>query len=104
MNYVAKIAGLAVLAASWIGIVGCDRDEHRHHGVVVAPADGYYDGGYYGDGYYYRHHDYDYDRGRYGYHIDRDGHRDFDHRDFDHNNADHHAIEHRGGEHHGGHR
>lgn len=93
MRYIAKIAGVAVLAAGWMGIAGCDHDEHRGHGVVVVPDNGgYYDGGYH---HAYRH--YGYDRDTRGYHMDRD----YDHHDYDH--QDH--FEHRSGvEHHSSHR
>ncbi len=74
MTYKMTLAGLAFAAVAAIGIAGCD-DGRRHDRVVAVPADrAYYDNGYYhdNDGYYYRQRHVDSDRGRFGYHIQRD--------------------------------
>lgn len=40
MSHMAKVAGIALLAASWVGIPGCDHDGGHHRDrVIVVPAE-----------------------------------------------------------------
>ena len=77
MAYMAKIAGLTVLAASWVGIAGCDNDKHSHRDrVIVVPTDRH-------DGHYYKRGERS--RNERHYNIYRDGdHRGYHRQEYHH--------------------
>ena len=39
MSHLIRMAGVAVLAASWAGIVGCDHEGRHRDRVIVVPAE-----------------------------------------------------------------